>query len=121
MLGKSLRAAAKPMIKAARSKVPVESGTLKKSLGTKIKKYKSDNVTVAIIGPRKGYSAEYQGKKRVPYNYAHLVHDGFIDKNGVFHSGSPFLTEAYNQEKGPAEKSMADKMGKEIEKEAAKK
>ena len=39
-LGKAVRAAAKPVIKTARARVPIATGELRKSLGTKSKTYK---------------------------------------------------------------------------------
>lgn len=72
---KALRAASKPVIEAMRAEVPVETGSLKKSLGLKLRTYKAAGRRVSIIGAR---SRPYQTKlgKRNPAYYAHLVEFG---------------------------------------------
>lgn len=79
--------ALQPVLSSAQQKCPVESGTLKKSLGVKVKKYPSGKVWGAV-GPRKGYRAiinrthKINGKtvttreKRDAVAYAHLVELG---------------------------------------------
>lgn len=90
---RGIKAAIKPIVKDAKSEVPEETGTLKKSLGDKIASYKSGSVVVGIGGPRydkKPKPGKPQKKKRfarkvmvggkekerVPTFYAHLVEKG---------------------------------------------
>lgn len=81
----AIREAASKISKAAKSKVPVETGLLKKSIGVKVVTYKSGTI-YAAIGPRSGFKRKVQrtmpstGKKREvlsnPTKYAHLVEFG---------------------------------------------
>ena len=91
ILRTAMRKAAKPIWDAAKSNVAVETGLLKKSLFAKVKTYPS-GVTVAVVGPRKGFKmaatkgvrkagsatakrfAKSQGRN--PTKYAHLVEGG---------------------------------------------
>jgi len=59
-----LRAGGKPILKAAKLKVPVDSGNLKKSLGVSVHANKSGWMS-ARVGPRKGFtSSNLTGRKR---------------------------------------------------------
>lgn len=96
--------AAPPKIAAASNITPLK--LLKKSIGQKVKTYKS-GVVVGIVGPRKGFRAEIgkrvrKGKKSNvgdpiyadPVNYAHLV------ELGTKHSkAQPFLRPALEESK----------------------
>lgn len=62
ILQKALRAAVKPVVKAAQAKCPVdpdprliERGLLKKSLGLKMRVYKDGSVVLAVVGARKNF------------------------------------------------------------------
>jgi HK97 gp10 family phage protein len=109
-----------PSLRAAREHAPEESGTLKLSLAKKVKTYTDNNVIVGIIGPDKGVSSEFKGEKRVPWRYAHLVESGHIDEAGNFVPGKPFMRPAYDETESQMVSIMEDKVGKGIEKEAAK-
>jgi HK97 gp10 family phage protein len=80
ILRKAINAAARPVLKAARGLVPVQSGLLKKSLGMKVKTYRKSGTVIAIIGPRTGFKREVtvggQKQLRNPTKYAHLVELG---------------------------------------------
>lgn len=78
---KALDAAAKPIVAAAKAKVPRRFGALKASLGVVHRKYSP--VVVAIIGAKRGFMASSRGKKLAskgkyaePAFYAHLVEFG---------------------------------------------
>lgn len=59
-----LRAGAKPILKAAKAKVPVNTGLLKKSLGVSVKANR-DGWMSARVGPRKGFKSKNKsGRKR---------------------------------------------------------
>ena len=82
----AIKKAAKPFVKAARQRVPRETGLLKFAMGSVTKKYKKAHSAVAIevMGPRRnvaGKKAEtIRGQagnaSREPANYAHLVEFG---------------------------------------------
>lgn len=93
VLKKAIGEAIKPVVKTAMELVPVETETLKKSLGKKIASYKSGLIVTGIAGPRydktpkKGKPAKPKkfaktftrgGKQvtRIPTFYAHLVEKG---------------------------------------------
>jgi HK97 gp10 family phage protein len=112
---KAMNAAANPIVKAAKLKAPSESDLLKQSIGKKVATGKTTGSITAIIGPRRDVQGEYNGEKRVPANYAHLV------ELGTEHSAAePFLRPAFDEQYDEAAKVMAAKMGPEIEKEAKK-
>lgn len=74
--------AASAVAKAARARVPVETGLLKKSIGTSVKTTKKGNV-VGVIGPRRGFKQQVNRPSRIvqnttadPTKYAHLVEFG---------------------------------------------
>ena len=82
LLNKAMKAAAKYLLQIARSFVPVESGTLKKSLAIKVKYYKNTDSIVGIVGPKKWFTlsgkAKFyaQGGQRIAHKYAHLAEYG---------------------------------------------
>lgn len=76
VLRKALTAGQKPLIAAARSRAPKRTGLLRKSLGSKVKIYRTSNSFVAVTGPRTSIQGEHKGKKVVPARYAHLVELG---------------------------------------------
>ena len=61
-----LRAGSKPILKAAKAKVPVDTGMLKQSLGISVHANRSGWIS-ARIGPRKGFKSakSLTGRKRV--------------------------------------------------------
>lgn len=60
-----LRAGGKPILKAAKSKVPVDTGNLKKSLGISVHANRSGWIS-ARVGPRKGFKSKNKtGRSRV--------------------------------------------------------
>lgn len=78
ILRKAMGKAAKPIIRLARSKAPKKSGTLKKSIGHKVRTYKGSGTTLAVIGARSGVFGAYRGSSRpvVPFYTSHLVERG---------------------------------------------
>ena len=120
LLRQAVNAASTPVVKAARSKAPKQSGLLKKSLGKKIKTYPAKMTVVGIIGPRTEISGEYDGKKRVPWRYAHLVEGGHIDEQGNVIGLKPFLRPAYDETQGQALQVLKNKLADGVVKEAKK-
>lgn len=101
------------MLKTARQLAPVETRLLKKSLGRRIKLYRTSGNVVAVIGPRKGFKRKVRvpvfdksGKRvrgktreqvRDPRHYTHLV------EFGTEHSAAkPFLRPAFDRNKDQA-------------------
>jgi len=83
ILAASITKASKPYVKAARKRVPVDTGLLKLSLGAVTRKYRagSGRIAVRVMGPRvkfagKKAEALRQGMNRRPHKYAHLVEFG---------------------------------------------
>ena len=62
-----------PLNKEAKRQAPKDSGTLKKSIGKKIKTYKNDGVVWGGVGARSGFRVVIDGKPRDPRRYIHLV------------------------------------------------
>ena len=80
----AMRSAAKPILQIAKSKVPVDSGSLKDSLIINSKKLRNGNRSVRI-GPKTGPVSN-----RKPSKYAHLVEYGFKARN---RKGGPIIAE----------------------------
>lgn len=64
-----------PIVRAAKSRAPRESGLLKKSMAKKVKAYPS-GVVAGLVGANRAAEGTYGGKRRVPANYIHLVEQG---------------------------------------------
>ena len=99
-----LRAGAKPINVAAKSRAPVGSGLLKKSIGTNVKKV--DGEVTARVGPRSGWKKEVtrDGRQVVsdPNKYSHLV------EFGTSHSAArPFIRPAVDSTRNQVVGAMA--------------
>lgn len=75
-LGKAVQAGSKPILAIAESRVPVDSGLTKESLGCVVRKYPQSHTVIAVIGPRGSVVGESHGKKHVPARIAHLIENG---------------------------------------------
>ena len=69
VLPKSVRAGAKVLARAAKEEAPVDTGTLSKSMWTRVKSYNGGKRVQSIVGPRR---MKYANGKN-PAKYAHLV------------------------------------------------
>jgi HK97 gp10 family phage protein len=111
-----LRAGAKPILKAAKRKVPVGDseapGQLKRSLGITVKKVKG--VFSSRVGARTGFNVRLKnGKKKDPSKYIHLV------ELGTRHSApQPFIRPAIDSSKGEVLESMSDGLEKHLHRTA---
>lgn len=128
--------AMRPVIRAARAKVPVNQGLLKASLGTRRKTYKRAKVVYVAVGPREGFKDPETGAE--PRFYAHLVELGTAPHNvpappgglrigesvvhgGVEHPGAkprPFLRPAIDENKQAVMHRYREQLWRGIEKEA---
>ncbi len=113
-------------------------GLLKKSIGQRVKVYKSSEV-VGVIGPRKGFLHILAGGERVdPAKYGHIEESGrkvviarrkkvLSDGKSVFgksvpaYRGRPFLKPTLDQDGGAAQGEVAKGIADTLEREAAKK
>jgi HK97 gp10 family phage protein len=88
-MNKSVREATKPILKDAKAGVAVDTKTLKKALGTKVKVYKGGAGAVGLVGIRKdkkgkpvkhkrkvGTNSKGEDVYRDPVKYAHMVEFG---------------------------------------------
>jgi HK97 gp10 family phage protein len=118
VLRKAVNKSATPLVKAARADAPKESGLLKKAMGKKVVTDKQRQSVTAIVGPRRNVVGQYKGKLRKPARYSHLAHNGFIDKDGNHHPGTPFLTKAQDETKGQVLDTLRDELASGVAKEA---
>jgi HK97 gp10 family phage protein len=124
ILKRAVNKGIKIILKAAKGRAPRESGLLKKSLGSKVKVYRSSGVVVGIVGPRKGFKGEVVRKKgrwfpvsvySDPVRYAHLV------ELGTSHApAKPFLGPAVTGSRAAIRNAMAEEIRKGLEAQAAK-
>lgn len=134
----AVRKAARPVVKDARKRVPKDSGLLRDSIGTFVKKYKRSSTAVAVIGSRRTFSVSKrtqttasgaQIEHRNPAFYAHLVEFGTkqhfqpvatigsIVIKGFQHPGTkpqPFLEPAFKANERKAFNIMNDELGKHL-------
>ncbi len=70
--------ASKIVVKDARSHVPVRTGALKRSLGTKVRTHRGSGTVSGWTGARTGfgYEDDETGRFNDPVRYAHLVENG---------------------------------------------
>jgi HK97 gp10 family phage protein len=119
-----LRAGAKPIEKAAKAKVPVGTGLLKKSIGNRVKKV--DGSTSARIGPRTGFKGRSLGMKK---NKAGVASEKFADPNKYSHlvefgssrsPAQPFIRPAIKAAQSQVMDAMAAGLDKHLTRTAAR-
>lgn len=111
----AITSAASLALKAAKAKVPVRLGQLKRSLGKKAKAYPKKGVFVVVIGPRSGFKIMDKGKPVNPTQYAHLV------ELGTQHSEpKPFMRPAFDETRDAMIALAQQKMREGILREALK-
>lgn len=103
----AVRAAAKPLIKEARAKVPVDTGNLKKSIGVTKRRSKNKNIIHFSISPRKG--GKYNGF------YGHFVEFGTSKM-----PAKPFLRPAFESKGKETIEAAKQYMARRIDKELKK-
>jgi len=138
VLMKAMRAGSRPIVVAARARVPVETEGLKKSIGTRFKWYGGTGTYVAVVGPRIKYlkKKDASGKRRLVLNakggrisvlagqHGYIVEYGTkprYTKNGAFRGigpAQPYMRPAWDTQKRVAEKLAVAKLRDELEKEA---
>ena len=138
VLRKAVRAGGAPIVKAAKSRVPKDTGNLKKSIGQRFKWYNMSQTMVTVVGPRIRYkkektllgktvtSKDATGKKisLLAGQHGFLVEYGTkprYTKNGAFRGigpAQPFMRPAWDAGKRKSEKLAVAKLLDEVEKEA---
>ena len=128
-----LRAGAKPVLKAAKAKVPVDTGNLKKSLGVALFTA-SSGWTAIRIGPRKGFKSakSITGRKRVratkgkrstfkERKLADATEISWYVETGTPHSAAkPFIRPAIDSAQGEVIDAMAAGLDKHLTRVAAR-
>lgn len=82
ILRQALSKAATPVVRAAKEKVPVDSGALRQSIGKSTRKGRGKNVATVAVGPKKNARAlalanERRSKAIAGIFYAHIVELGY--------------------------------------------
>lgn len=127
----AVRAAGSVIIREMRLRAPKETGSLKKSLGQKVKNYKRSGTVTSIIGARSKSYGTAKGKRNPAY-YAHLVELGVkphaTGKKKSFyrrgtgmhpgHSAQPFMRPAWDSAAPRARTAVIDKMTQVFDKES---
>ena len=88
IMKKAIRAGSKVMVTDLRSRVPVVSGSLKKSIASKVDSLKGSTTAYGVVGPRSKFVKMVKGKKHQPSRYAHFLEVGKFKR--------PFLLPAWN-------------------------
>jgi hypothetical protein len=82
ILKEGVKEAVASVIRAAKALAPVETGTLRRSIGVRIKSYQKKQTWVAIVGPRRVLAPKFREglptskAARDPRFYGHLVESG---------------------------------------------
>lgn len=107
---KGVTAGTKRINRGAKGRAPVETKTLKKSIGQKVKVYRGSGAAVGLVGPRAKYRqvVTVKGKPQLrdPRKYAHLAE---------IHT--PFLKATLEEEKAGIEAEVARESKKALEAE----
>ena len=107
VLAGAVRAGAKPLVDAARTNVPVDTGNLKKSIGINRKKTKDKSTVWFTVSPRKGGVNDGF--------YGHMIEFGTSKM-----TAQPFMRPAFesqdNQSIEATKRYIAERIDKEIEK-----
>lgn len=137
----AVNAASTPVLKEIKSRVPKETGLLRRSIGRKMWTAKRTGTVIAIIGPRRKFRQQVIAKKgwrkgkirhsdstfSDPTKYAHLVEYGvdphFMPKRGAVHPGAapqPFVRPGWLATKGIAEAIIRKRIEEGVHSEARK-
>ncbi len=110
----ALSKAARRLVRAAKTRIPKRTGALKKSLGVKLKTYKS--TVLAVIGPRSGFKTEVDGKTHDPKRIAHLIEFGHGGPHAA--EAHPFLRPAFDSTLKSNITLIADELRRALSQEA---
>lgn len=139
ILRKAITKAGQVVHKAEKATVATDTSLLKKSLGTKVKIYRSGGVAVVMIGPRTGFTTSGRGKNkrkvqtklgaqfdaagRKPTHYAHLVEKGTkvriskkTDKSSGRMPAKPFVKPALLRSRAAVQHALQSTIAAELAK-----
>lgn len=108
---KALRAAARPIIDAAKALAPVRSGALRRSIVWK--------PNTSIRSQKSGERSGLIGIRRPAGSHAHLLEFGHLAVNGVHVAPRPFMRPAFDAQYNAALEALGKVLGDSIEAEAA--
>ena len=95
VLAEMVREGAKPVVRSIKSFVKSDSGNLKASIGSVVRKRKRKGTAFAVIGPMRGTYVRTKGDSAAvsdPSRYGHLVEFGFVHaKSGKQVKAQPFM------------------------------
>lgn len=114
----AVRAGSSVIIREMRRRAPKDTGSLKKSLGQKVKTYRRNKTVTSIVGAR---SKRYETAKgrRNPANYAHLPELGTKPHGGrPGVTARPFMRPAWDTAAPLAKAAVIGKMKQVFAKEA---
>lgn len=112
--GEAIIAALTPMVDAAQRNAVRDTGTLKNSIGFRVKPYKRRGNVFAVVGPRRGFKGP---DGRDPAKYGHLVEFGHTTKNGKV-AINPFMRPAWDETRGEMTATIARVIGGKVAVEA---
>ena len=96
--------ASRIIAKAEKALVPVDTGTLKKSIGSRV--YSKKNVA-GVIGARRGFERTIGKRKLYPVFTLHLVDTGHkVKGSGKWVPGTQFRSRAYHQTRSQVEQTI---------------
>jgi len=127
---RALRAGARPVVRAARTRVPVKTGALKKGIIVRAVRAERGSAEAAVkVGPARhlfyGHIVEFgSGPHKIAAKRARTLAIGpVVIGRVVQHPGAaarPFLRPAFEETKAEAARIAGERLGLEIEKAAAK-
>ena len=115
---RAVREAGRPIVRAAKSKAPRETGLLRVSIGMAVRHYRGFG-SASVIGPRTNFKSKKREKlsgskaRRAPHKYAHLVEFGTVRSRA-----RPFLRPAYDAGLRTAKRTIAEVLREELRKAA---
>jgi hypothetical protein len=130
ILAVAVAKASQPMVRAAKgfAQASVDTGALRRSLGSVVRKYKKGATAVAVVGARRGYyrdgvklakKADRRGSA-MPAKYAHLVEFGHVAANGKIVAGQPFMRPAFATSAPGVKAALIEGIGTGIERVRAR-
>lgn len=128
----AVRAGGSVIVKEMRRRAPKDTGSLKKSLGQRVKTYRGSKTVTSIVGARSKRYDTAKGRRNPAY-YAHLIELGVkphrtgkkkigYRRGAGMHPGfrgRPFMRPGWDAAAPRAVDAVADKMTQVFEKEAA--
>lgn len=121
----SLVIACMPVVEAMKRNAPVDEGSLRESIGFRLRRYRGGRSLYLVIGPRRGTFGPNNDRPSVRAHLIEMGHWAGKGANRKFVAAKPFMRNAW-LEKGPAtlaefKRQFGDRLIAEVVKRAAKK